>query len=1188
MGGWHMTIETPEYSTNVASQESIRIPIGKLGHHISVPSLKLFFEQKAAEDNSPERTPSSPPYKLKQIRESEADRKATTQATEILTPSFSPTTEESPHTVRFGGDDESESDEDSLKQKFLIDISKVPSFKDLQYSITPRGSSMERHSPPPIRRDLKPQNKNSPTPSGFSTPQTQRKNPLSSPRRRSISCSTGNIPNPPKGGGFSPRQRISKLHSKKALKIRTGFYSPTNEKLTNDDWIIALPDQTKERKRFNKSAIKFIQSHLVRENTPKPSLENIKNKLDNFIKLQFDKILCSDASMYDQNPLNMNNSSGSPRSTIAMRFVLELIQENRVLTKWILSPLLEMKKGLIEFLESKKKKTDWTMTLANLLSNLIYYDNDLKSFMQHIDKITDKQIVNLLQTYIDHGLFNFIREYVDEKSHLLLRGDLASIHLGFHEALGIHTQKQWVWEPQDALFKFSDVTMKNITQGFVSYEGLRLERLTINRQSVDTRYLVSGGIESKKKFFTDFLRFFYQASKKEISQEELIQEVEDILNDKDVLSKELLSLCVVPWKHFYDAIRLLYPGLQCGIATVPEEGKSRIHIDVESDGTYRIIRDVTYSSYQLRSRSKGSSHLPDFKRPIGSINFRWTITPCFDENELRTWSGCIQIPKSLEVKKHTSYEMKWKILRSLIDYVEVDDQMTVSRVPIIDDENLATKFNQEVYETFDRPEEFVNVSQPSAFTLEFLVKNHCRQELIQQLSPSATISSEEIYISELADIVWENLKVNGQVLEPLLLRLSVFEEKLRRYLMIKTKRTPWTDKLMAYLKELLLSTKYAEYGIPIVKDLTTFLQIIEKDIKDPSIRQLLLNVMCGRWENYNGTRDEYFQDQHIGEIMGTLQCVRDSSKFLKPALKEMLEEQGRVSEHGILTKKHEWIEPSDKRSPISSIDVKQIVRCFMQYTQPIFNEVTINGVSVISDGLKGDVTQMQTEYFERLLKAIYIQYDPSIEDSAIKEQATYMVNYEKSDGETKALASKIIPCLEILRLCANSCWMIADIFIRNLYDINNPPIKSNMLQGMSCCIEINSKTEFSVEHRRCYGIYPRETPDNISSNRILKSECLAKIPFSWTLSPYMDDNRKTHKGIFQVTNLIIRQGILPEYKAQILKSLHDHHSSFMEEPNWEDHPKEPQLHMPLTTAEGKRLPIISPRYTKKRPKTPRG
>lgn len=1183
-----MTISTADSHNQQHSDKSVKVPIGKSGQLLSVTCLKEFFEQRAQEQELLDSRSTSPVAVKNCVTKtlvSQEDSICQDKAKELLLTTDSP--QVSPTKVHFG-DENSHMNNDLLRQQLRVDIQAIPSYEDLQSSLTPRGTNSKKASPPPLRRGSNESLLHRSAPARYTTPQYPRQNPLRSPRVATLSSSLGKLPTQTKGGGFSPRHRVSRISPRLAPTLSTTFDSPIHDKLTNDDWIGELPDVRKGVKRFNKKGTARIRAYLEKQNTPKPNLDIVRQSLKDFVKLEFDTILHNTTNEFVSDPLKTDNV-GSPRSTMYMKYVLERIQTMGILTKSLLPVFKNMKTALIIFLEKKKSKTEWTMRLSNFLSYLIYYQSDLLKFMDEVDNNFDQDIASLIQLYIENKLFNFLREYTDKNSHLLLRPDLAEIHLDFHDALRIHFHRHYVWEPQDAIAKFTDIDMTLITKSFFSYDGLSLKSLSINKTSISTENLIASGIDIRKRFFTELLETFYSVQQGIVSVKEIEKEVEEILQNKDVPSKELLSLCVVPWKHFHEAIRLLYPGLQCGIATLPNENENRIHIDVEQDGNYRVIRSMTYTTYHLKKRSE-SSYIPDMKRPVGKIEFVWTVTPCHNEQGIKTWSGCIQIPKSISIKSSTSYEMKWKMLRALIDYVEVGDQLTVNKLPLIEDDMDAAKFNQEIYEKFDSSTEFVNYIQPSAFMLEFIIKNFCRESLLDQIRTIRGSHSQELNIDSLSESIWEELKINGQVLEPLIKRLLVFDEKLRRYLMIKSKRTEWTDKLLAYLKELLLSTKYAEYGIPVNKDLNTFLRIIEKDFKDNHMRQLILNVMCGRWESFHGRRDDAFQDRHIGEIMGTLKYIRDSSKFLKPTLMGMIEDFDHISKHAILSKTHIWIEPAEKASPISSIDVKQIVRCFMQYTRPIFDKVVVNGIEVNNEDLDGDVEKRQKEYFKRLLGTIYSQYAFKVTEQMLEEQAAYMVTYESSSDEIKKEASARIPCLDLLKLCANSCWMVADIFIRNLYELNNPPIKSNMIQGMELIIDISKDGDYSVEHRRSYGIYPRETPDNITSNRILKSECLAKIPFSWKLSPYIekvkDKERLTTMGELQVMDVVMTSGTLAEYEAIILKALHDYHTDFRTIPNWEDCPKEPVLHMPLESCDGKRLPISSPRFVK-RPKTPR-
>ncbi|MEM1283682.1 MAG: hypothetical protein AAGG81_09040, partial [Chlamydiota bacterium] len=341
------------------------------------------------------------------------------------------------------------------------------------------------------------------------------------------------------------------------------------------------------------------------------------------------------------------------------------------------------------------------------------------------------------------------------------------------------------------------------------------------------------------------------------------------------------------------------------------------------------------------------------------------------------------------------------------------------------------------------------------------------------------------------------------------------------------------------------------------------------------IRDLVLNVMCGRWE-----KGQNFQNQHIRKILGTLKCLNQSPELLKKALPEMKKDIEDISNviDQIKREIHEWVEPNEKKHPISSIDIIQIVRCFIPSGEPIFKKVTVNDVVVKSDNLEGSEKGKKKQYLKRLLEAIYSHYKPEVNEEMLEEQSSYMVDYESSSD--KELALEKVPCLDLLKLCANSCWMVADMLVRHLYDLHNAPIRSNMLQGMDLHIQIDKKGDYSVEHRRSCGVYPRKVPDDIDSNLIVEDQLLGKISFLWKLAPFSDNGRSTVRGTLQVDDVDLELDNPDEYNYIIIKALNNYHKEFRENPGWEDRFREPELIMPLSSYTEKKI-ISSSRIVKK-------
>ncbi|MEM1003520.1 MAG: SprB repeat-containing protein, partial [Bacteroidota bacterium] len=357
-----------------------------------------------------------------------------------------------------------------------------------------------------------------------------------------------------KGESFSPRSRTITQEAKIiSHQVNPRSLHKSSNKLENDDWIAELPYVTKEIKSFNKSLTKFLKKHMEKRGTSKPDFNQIKEEFKSEVKILFDRTLTKGTNQSIKRSPSINGAN-SPRSQDYMKNVMTQIQKSEILTRRITSCIIKMKEGLVLYLEENKQKTDWAMNLANLLSYLIHYKKDLTKFMEHLDGVTDRETVELMQNYVEKGLQNFLRQYANERSYELLEKDYGVICVKFLDMQTIAEQVHNVPEPEDALIKFTEIEMKKITEEFKSHNDLCLTRLTINKVSVDTKGLIGGGEGALKRFYTEFLCTFYQQSQRNINRQNIEDEVEKILKNENVsiLIKEVLSLCVIPWKEFID------------------------------------------------------------------------------------------------------------------------------------------------------------------------------------------------------------------------------------------------------------------------------------------------------------------------------------------------------------------------------------------------------------------------------------------------------------------------------------------------------------------------------------------------------------------------------------------------------------------------------------------------------------
>jgi hypothetical protein len=294
----------------------------------------------------------------------------------------------------------------------------------------------------------------------------------------------------------------------------------------------------------------------------------------------------------------------------------------------------------------------------------------------------------------------------------------------------------------------------------------------------------------------------------------------------------------------------------------------------------------------------------------------------------------------------------------------------------------------------------------------------------------------------------------------------------------------------------------------------------------------------------------------------------------------------------ITKQRHVWIESLDCPISLSKNRVDEIVRCLIPEDSVLYKEITVNDKIIELKDFSGNKSACKKEFFKKLIYAICLGgFDLTVKEEMCENQAKVLVHirelcssiYEnlvldtipwetvqKKMAEYPAIPfmrfkkrfakdslenldqfiiDLTIPCINILRLCTNDCWSLADECIRCLYPKLFLPYGENSRgfkfqtqaeSGIYCHINIKNNKHFDVTQIKRYATYP-STSNSINSNGINTKLKQARSLFKWTLSPYEDHTSQITcwRGLLEIPDVEICSRTNPDNRAKILRILNN-------------------------------------------------
>lgn len=834
--------------------------------------------------------------------------------------------------------------------------------------------------------------------------------------------------------------------------------------------------------------------------------------------------------------------SNSPRSAEALSTILTTIRMTDVLTSSIVVRLEKMREKILGFFDESKKKTAWSVELENTVSALIGRSRDVNAFLEAFDSIKNKKITQLFGTVMKKGWneqLKFMKNWMSPHALDDLRTYYAEINLQYEDLYKISQQKLFFTGETYALIS------KEFAERFVRELRL-LGAMTVNEKPIDLEGLRSGSF-GEKEFLVYFLAVVYAAKNVFKEPRELEQEVDNIYLGISIPSKLLLCGCLLPWNKFESKVRLIFKPLGPNVKTVPNAATSSITITAMEQG-YLITKAITYDCYFMSTPEKGAvdSTCEQYGNKIAEVVFYWSLR--IDENNFQQWEwmkwhGCIQIPEPPRLCEGVPYEIKSNFLTPIINFSAISEPSSIVVIPLNEEPQAVQAYMKKMKEKLDSSQTVISGEYISWYTLESYVKNVCRETIYT--------TEGEWSVGLLAETVWNMICTDGKILQPMISRLQKFREKLLDYVMEQPYRIEPLDQLFTIL-EMLITTK----------SLGVFVDLIDKGFKNPDMKQLVLHNMFGGYkQSLSGHDSQEPQRQHIVAIMDRLHVIVAGSEFLWKPLMEIPKTIECEDIETITKTPHQWVLSNEKVASLRKTPFKEIARTFIVLDKPILDELVINGCSINNETFTGTTREIHLSYFTKLLTVLYAFFDPAVTPEEIAAQVVHFVPENRDYHEVTV---EQVPCLPLLQMCCVDIVHNSDRLFRNLFNLNHSPLQTNPEQGGRCLIEIQSKTEYCVEHFKTVGVYERAVPEIPQQNTTDRSRCLAKIPYSWKVFPYQQEEVEKILGTLHVLpTMQIFPIATPENKSLIYQTLYEYNTGFMNNPNWEYSVTNPGVKSPL-------------------------
>jgi hypothetical protein len=412
-----------------------------------------------------------------------------------------------------------------------------------------------------------------------------------------------------------------------------------------------------------------------------------------------------------------------------------------------------------------------------------------------------------------------------------------------------------------------------------------------------------------------------------------------------------------------------------------------------------------------------------------------------------------------------------------------------------------SKFDNELFKSiktlliklkiFNSPQDFKNI-----------MTEICLDELEKQISLDHILSVDEKQISKIIQEIFKSDPYKEGILKNYKANCCDLFEKTITILIEKNSRSTWSEKLLLELKK-----------VQKLNPLEWLSFIQSKREKDKKIRKILLYALATN-------KGEQKQLLLIMELW--------IKNLTEPMLFPHFLERVRQKQELVLLpfQRIFWIEPPTAKNPLALISQDEVLRCFVQGSHVLFQNINVNGRSLLPFHFEAkDESEYQIAFFHLLFSTL----DPSSESNKLLEQATLLI---------KGQVSNKIPCFPILQLCTLSAWHQAqECLMERFSGIFTDLRWTRALQGIGLNIKTFGTTQFTVTQTKNYKTYKTLCA---GSKSVDKEKDLCDLTLSWTLSPFTDQGRKTWRGVFEIPLCSINGTLVDkEQRWQIMQTFLD-------------------------------------------------
>jgi hypothetical protein len=209
-------------------------------------------------------------------------------------------------------------------------------------------------------------------------------------------------------------------------------------------------------------------------------------------------------------------------------------------------------------------------------------------------------------------------------------------------------------------------------------------------------------------------------------------------------------------------------------------------------------------------------------------------------------------------------------------------------------------------------------------------------------------------------------------------------------------------------------------------------------------------------------------------------------------------------------RKHTFELSAEEVDILSKISCYEIRRCLKLGDVVDVDSIVINGevFHLASDLLSSDGQDKhkeipQTENFWRdLFSMLYRVLDEEFSVQEIDAQVELFLQEAEANTPLTPQMKEKIPCLTILALMTNSCWLRGHAYIMEFFTpLCHFPYRLTFKKGIECSIVIGAEG-FQIAQKKIYNVCrdtKLETAADVELRKQAETHPLAQIPFSWSV-----------------------------------------------------------------------------------------